>query len=474
MATIKKQGRGYKITVSRGYDIHGKQLREHMTWIPDPGMTARQIEKELNRQAVLFEEHILSAGVHDGGTRFAEFAEIFLRDYARPNLKAQTVYGYEERIQRINKAIGHIRLKDLRPQHLAAFYANLQEDGMRVKELATATFDLAAWLRENDTTLVEIHRNYGISMWALKRTKARKSIAPESAGKIADVIGRDRKDLFTIERDMTPLSVGTIQTYHRTISAVLHRAVKWGYIRDNPADRVDTPGTARKEAAYLDEPDVRRLLELLAKEPIKWRTLITFDLLSGIRRGELAGLRWSDIDFDNGVIHIRQTYNYIPTKGAYIDTPKSAKSARSIRVSKSAILLLSEYRSWQDHQRAILGDAWEGVDDRVFTNDFGAPIFPTSITQWFSKFVARTGLPRVSVHSLRHTCASLMISEGVPLVVVSKQLGHAQTSTTTNIYTHVIQAAEARAAQTFDRFDDVIFASKHQISTNEDNKVSAG
>lgn len=125
MATVKKQGRGYKITVSQGYDINGKQIRTHMTWVPDPGMTPRQIEKELNRQAVLFEEQVQAAGVKNGNIRFADFAKLFIEDYARPNLKAQTVYDYEEHLKQINQAIGHIRLRDLRPGHLAAFYANL-------------------------------------------------------------------------------------------------------------------------------------------------------------------------------------------------------------------------------------------------------------------------------------------------------------------------------------------------------------
>lgn len=83
-------------------------------------------------------------------------------------------------------------------------------------------------------------------------------------------------------------------------------------------------------------------------------------------------------------------------------------------------------------------------------------MFPDSITQWFAKFVKRTGLPKVTVHSLRHTYASLMIADGIPLVVVSHQLGHAQTSTTANIYAHVIASAEAKAAQTFDKFNDLI------------------
>lgn len=103
-----------------------------------------------------------------------------------------------------------------------------------------------------------------------------------------------------------------------------------------------------------------------------------------------------------------------------------------------------------------LGDAWLDKDGRVFTGDDGAPLFPDSITAWFTKFIKRTGMPKVTVHSLRHTYASIMIADGMPLVVVSHQLGHAQASTTANIYAHVIASAEARAAQTFDRFNDIL------------------
>lgn len=118
--------------------------------------------------------------------------------------------------------------------------------------------------------------------------------------------------------------------------------------------------------------------------------------------------------------------------------------------------MLLEYKEWQDRQKQKMGDAWLDKDDRIFTSDLGEPIFPGSITQWFSKFIKRSGLPKVTVHSLRHTYASLMIADGVPLVIVSHNLGHAQQSTTSNIYSHVIASAEAKAAQTFDKFNDIL------------------
>ena len=137
---------------------------------------------------------------------------------------------------------------------------------------------------------------------------------------------------------------------------------------------------------------------------IRWRAPIIFDLLSGLRRAELLGLRWQDVNLDDGVIRIVQTSNYVSGKGVYVDTPKTEDSDRYLKVSRTAILILLEYKNWQDEMREKVGDAWQGSpeDDRVFTNDVGRPWFPTSLTQWMGKFIKRTGLPSSCVHSLRH------------------------------------------------------------------------
>lgn len=275
-------------------------------------------------------------------------------------------------------------------------------------------------------------------------------------------------NLFTLETHSEPLAPASVLSYHRTLSSVLAHAVKWGYISTNPANTAERPALGRREARYLEERDAKHLLELLQSEHIRWRALISFDLLSGLRRGELLGLRWQDVDMDAHVIIIRQTSNYLPGKGVYVSTPKTDDSARTLRISTAAVSLLPEYKRWQDAQRKNLGDAWEDKDGRVFTNELGAPIFPDSVTQWFSKFIARSGMPKITVHSLRHTYASLMIADEVPLVVVSKQLGHSQTSTTANIYSHLIASAQAKAMQTFDRFNDVLAPEEIKKAVGED------
>lgn len=465
MATVKKQGRGYKITVSFGFDGNGHRHREHMTWIPDPKMTDLQIQKELNRQAVLFEEKVKTGkNAVNGSIRFSAWAEKFLSEYAEPNLKAHTVARYRTQLTRTCLAIGHIKLKDLRPGHIAKFYANLQEEGIRGKELARAKIDFTAWCKEHNTTLSQIGRDAGVSPYLLKKLKWRAPILKEKADAIAQAMHTKPDSVFDYERDMTPLLATTIQSYHRTLSSVLGRSVEQGYISENPAANVRLPTAEDIEPVYLDEPDARRLLQLLDNEPIRWRAVITFDLLSGLRRSEILGLRWCDVDFDNRLLYIRQTWNYVPGKGCYVDTPKSRKSKRPLKVSQTAMLLLLEYKRWQDHQREIMGDAWVETDGRVFTREDGQPCFPDTLTQWFHKFVQRNDLPDVHVHSLRHTYASLQIADGIPLVVVSHNLGHAKPSTTNNIYAHVIASAEAKAATVMEQFSDIILQSGTKVA----------
>lgn len=477
MATIEKRGKSYRISVSNGYDINGKQIREKMTWTPEPGMSARQIEKALAREATLFEERVRHQVTQNGNIRLVDFTEIFLEQYARQNLKKKTVFGYERIMGVVNQALGHIKLKDLKPGHIAAFYANLQEDGMRAKVLAAPRVNFADWMKEHKTSMADLSRRTGVSLWCFRQLKAGQPIAQGCAVAIVGALEEPYDSLFRKQHDDTPLRPGTIHTYHRTLSAVLFRAVKWKYIDRNPAERADLPSLAHRKAAYLDEPDARHLLELLQEEHIRWRAVITFDLLSGLRRAEFLGLRWCDVDLDNGLIWIRQTWNYVPKVGCYVDTPKTGSSERTLKISRTAVVLLLEYKRWQDHRHELLGDAWKNTDSRVFTSDEGAPLFPDSVTKWFTAFVKRSGLPKVTVHSLRHTYASLMIADGIPLVVVSNQLGHAQTSTTANIYAHVISAAEAKAAAVFDRFGDLVSKESEdtsEVRTKETKKKAAG
>lgn len=131
MANIRKRGDTYQIRVFVGRDCDGKQIIKTKTWKPSPGMTERQVKKELDKQAVLFEQQVETGQFLDGSITFSEFAEKWFSDYAEKQLRIKTVTEYKGLMRRINKAIGHIKLIKLQPHHLMEFYNNLAESGIR-------------------------------------------------------------------------------------------------------------------------------------------------------------------------------------------------------------------------------------------------------------------------------------------------------------------------------------------------------
>ena len=335
-------------------------------------------------------------------------------------------------------------------------YANLEEEGLRGDKKARSVIELRTLVTKDGRTLTAFAGEAGIGLNTLRIAMRGEHVNRETAEAICRALGLKFSAAFKMEGEERVLSPSTVRSYHRIISSALGKAVKWGYLPYNPAANAELPKMKQQEALHLDTVEARKLLELLQREPIKYRAMITFDLLSGLRRGELLGLRWQDVDFDAQTITIVQTSAYAPGHGVYTDTPKNKTSARPLKISRSAILMLLEYKQWQDGQRALCGDYWKDEDGRIFTRDDGAPIFPDALTQWFGDFVKRAGLPPVHIHSLRHTYASMMIAQGTPLVVVSRRLGHAQVSTTANIYAHVIASADEKAAQIGDELADSI------------------
>lgn len=392
MATARPKGRGYEIRVSCGYDINGKRLGKSKIWIPEDGMTAKQIQKELERQKILFEEQVKYGVCPDNRMRFSDFSEKWMKEYGKNNLSIKAYARYRDYLKRINKGIGHIKLKDISPVHLNTFYRSLEADGLNQ------------------------HKRYDAD---------------------GNLINNGR------------LAPKTILEHHRVISKILATAVKWEYLEKNPAERADPPKVPYKEINCLDEEQTRKMLMLLENEPIQYRTMITILVFTGIRRGELCGLEWKDIDFENSIIHISRSSQYIGGKTIITKEPKTRAGIRNFVMSSSICTLLKEYRLWQVQQRFKAGKDWNETD-RLFTQWNGLPIYPDTVTDWFAKFIKRSDLPYVTLHSLRHTNATIMIAEGTDVCVVSKRLGHANTATTLNIYAHAIQAKDTVAAESLE------------------------
>jgi len=243
------------------------------------------------------------------------------------------------------------------------------------------------------------------------------------------------------------LSPQTVAKYHRFISTVLTTAVEWQVIYDNPARRVKPPKITQKPIAYLDEAGAKQVIELLEDEPIKYKTFYILAIYSGLRRGELCGLKWQDIDFNNCVLSVNRTTQFIPKQGVIEAPTKTLTSNRVFKLPNEAIHLLKQYKRWQNTERLKIGENWANKDF-IFTQWNGEPIYPDTVSDYFRKFIRKHGLDsRLSLHSLRHTNATLLIASGVDARTVASRLGHSKTSTTLNIYTHAIQSADAIASE---------------------------
>ncbi|OPX83380.1 MAG: putative prophage phiRv2 integrase [Pelotomaculum sp. PtaB.Bin104] len=241
------------------------------------------------------------------------------------------------------------------------------------------------------------------------------------------------------------LSGKTILQHHRILSSILTDAVQWEVIDSNPASRVKPPKAERKEAKYYDEEQVADLLEAVSQESIKHQVLVHLAIFSGLRRGELMGLEWKDVNFDKGTIEVIRTGQYIPGQGTFTKTPKNETSKRVISLPSSMMTLLKYYKATQNQQRLTVGDLWQG-SERIFTTWDGRNGHPEWPSQWFSKFIKKHKLPPLNFHGLRHTSITLLIAEGVPLANISKRAGHANVTTTGNIYAHALKSADRDAA----------------------------
>lgn len=446
MPTIEKRGSSYRITVSAGYDTQGKQIKKRTTWKPAEGMTEKQIEKELERQKVLFEKRVQSGQVLDGSTRFSDFVDYWLEIHAEKQLRPSTITGYKTMLGRINAAIGNIRLDRLQPTHLIQFYNELAEDGIRKDTAYQANESLANILKSRGITRQGLAEQSGLGVRTVSLAVRGEQISQKTAEKISTAIGKPFNTLFSAAEQTKKLSSTTSLHYHRLISAILEKAVKWQVIYANPCARVEPPKAERKEAEYLDETQAQQLIECLKNEPLQYKAMITVLLYTGMRRGELCGLSWDSIDFDNCLIDISQTSLYLPGKGIFNDKTKTEASKRVIKVPKEAIEVLRAHRKEQLQHKLKIGDQWI-ESGKVFTQWNGKPIYPGTVTKWFAAFVKKNNLPPIHLHSLRHTNATLLIASGADLRTISKRLGHSNMTTTSNIYAHAIKSADEKAAE---------------------------
>ena len=441
-----KRGTSYRFIVSGGFDTNGKRIFHKKTWKPPEGLTPRQIEKAVQRAAMDFERSIEQGYSLDNKQTFAEYANYVLDLKERTGVRPTTLDRYHGLLERINAAIGHIKLADIRPQHLNAFYKNLAEPGLRAGGgSATAKMDIAKWLKDNNKSRASIAEAAGISAATVGVAVKGESIREDKAEAIAKAMGKKVAEVFRIERNADPLSEKTVLEHHRLISTILTQAEKEMLVPYNAAAKATPPKVEKHDPNYFQPEDIAAILKALETEPLKWQLITHLMIVTGCRRGEIMGLQWQKVDFENNRIKIDKSLVSTKSKGTYLGNTKTS-DIRYLNLPAETMNLLRLHKLEQLRLQIASGDRWQHTGF-VFTTDDGSNMNPDSITGWLYDFSRRHNLPHINPHAFRHTVASVLLANGTDVVTVSKQLGHASVTTTENFYSHIIEENKAKASE---------------------------
>ena len=369
-----------------------------MTYKPEPGMKPKAIEKELNRQAVLFEEKTK-------------------QDYEAHLLREADQQDKEN--NEIEYAKKHTTFKELADE-----WVSLQEE---THELKNSSLLRMKSCRERTYNAIG-----DILVCKLTYRKIQFFITSLSKDGVNQKTGKG-------------LSKKTQQHYLTFISDVLLYAKKCGIIDDTPCRDITFTKSEQKEKEVYSLSEAKKLLALIdEKAPLNYKLFFNLLAYSGMRRGEALGLEYKDIDFTSSVLSIRRTSNYHQGYGVYTDTPKTKSSYRSLYIQPKLLTLIKLLQIEQKQQALACGDLW--VDsDRLFITWNGKPLHPSAPYKWLKHFCEHEKLPFKALHSFRHFVASQALASGVDVKAVSSMLGHSQTSTTLNIYAHVIQETNEKA-----------------------------
>lgn len=249
------------------------------------------------------------------------------------------------------------------------------------------------------------------------------------------------------------LSGTTVVQAHRILRKALGDAVKWGLAWRNVTDTVTPPKKSRREMSVLNPQQLKKLLE--AKDGSVIGSVISVAAHTGLRRAELIGLQWQDIDFERATLSVRRTLQLVPRRGYVVTDPKSARGKRVITLGPQLVATLRRHRAAQAEERLSLGTAWQD-GDWVFTRPDGRPLDPTIVSRQFQKLIRELELPHVRFHDLRHTHATLLLAQNIHPKIVQERLGHSTISITLDTYSHVLPGLQEKAASAFESILDAV------------------
>ncbi len=392
MATVienKKNGAtvSYKIRVCLGRDELGKQINRYTTWKVPKELSPKKAFKAAGKFAKEWEQEVK-----------AEYAE----DLKEPQR------AKERAIERARSSFADFVLLD--------WFTLCIEDG------------------EHKPTTVAFYNHAAKNIVEYFRGRAIQNITPI-----------DIEKFFSYLRNSKGYEVQSIRHSYRTLKMIFDFAVKQEIILKNPIDKVEKPKLPRKKVDAFSKEEAERFFAALDSYPLEFKCILQLLITTGLRRGELLGLQWNDIDESFGVLSVKRNITYTVSSGIVVDTPKTEASLRTVPVMNSTMMMLMELKQQRQEEspKAKIDNSFifHGKKD-MFT-----PLSPSVITKRTKKFMKDNDLPALSPHDLRHSCATLLLQNGADIKSVQEILGHTNATTTLNFYVRSDMAQMKAATQ---------------------------
>lgn len=418
MASIRERNGSYQITVCLGRDINGKKIRETTTFTPDPSLPARKKKKAVEAFAMEFEQKLENGYSMDAHRiTLKDFSDRWLAEYAEQNLQGRTYDSYVSELKyRILPSLGHMKLADIRPTTVNSFLVSLTKDGAR-----------------------KDGKPGGLSKNTIRRSQAVLSSMLQTATEW-EILDRNP---CTNVRVRTESSGDKIKCFSPEEASTFLRYIEQPYkVKIKGHGRTDDTGKPYKVEDYEIEKELQEQLKVM----------FILAIFTGLRKGELLALQWSDIDFEENQIHVTKAASMVQGK-QIVKSPKTKTSDRIVSIPDFLSKRMRELKTEQLRYRLSVGDYWQG-ENWVFIQDngrmmhYGTPAhaFHDTLLRYNADKPEEEQLPVITFHGLRHTSATLLIAAHQDIKTVQSRLGHAEASTTMNIYAHALKESDRKAS----------------------------
>lgn len=335
------------------------------------------------------------------------------------------------------------------------------DDGMTYASTKTTLEEyMSSWLESSKASLRE-------TTWSHYKSVTDRYILPK-IGQIKLIeLGGDQIQVLYDHLVEEGIGIPTVRKVHTVLLSALSLAVKAGKIGSNPVKATRPPRAPSREMSFLNESQVNCLL--VASKGHRLEALYHLAVTTGMRQMELLGLKWTDLDWDKQTLKVERQLVRSRVKGIQFLPPKTNAGRRTLSLGSNTISALKDHHKRLQIEKQAVGESWV-ENGLIFTNALGKPIDPRRLLKDFKKLLNVGGLPEIRFHDLRHTSATLMLNHGIPIIVVSRRLGHARPSITLNIYGHLIPSMDVMAA---DKIDELVSPIElHQIAPETSPRIN--